>query len=336
LNPQKNKVMIKKVSTICLVIFFAFACKKKETTQPTPQPSTTTGAAAVCPTCSFPDTVWASTGTGAKLIFKFKFDSTQVRLDQFGSPSTVNTASNAAYSPVFNGMSAHYIELSSTDLTQVGQGKVLFKAAETTCGGTTAITFCQSTVVKDGDVFFSTPITAALAGTYKWLRVSLAYQNYDIKVKTTSAGITDGTIASFVGYNTYVTKYKMKSAVMTPTTGGTGNHLQGYWGFYTKVFTVDYFADGQAPQTTVVNPNPNSPIPAGSCLVTGAFVTNANPTFLTPLVITGNETQDIIITVSLSTNKSFEWNELTHDGYFQPEIGEKPVDMGIRGMIPKY
>jgi hypothetical protein len=53
------------------------------------------------------------------------------------------------------------------------------------------------------------------------------------------------------------------------------------------------------------------------------------------LTITWTETQDIIITVSLSTNKSFEWTEVTTDGYYQPEIGEVPVDMGIRGMIPK-
>lgn len=328
-----------KHAIICIIgLIVFFACKKKEEPTPEPQPTTTTtGPVVNCPTCNFPDTAWTVTGSAPRLIFKFKFDSTQVRLNSFGQPTTVATASNAAYSPKFNGMSAHYIELSPNDMTLAGQGVKLYHAPETSCGGTTAIIHCEGKVVKDGDIFFSTPITATLAGTYKWLRVSLAYQNYDIKVKTTSAGIIDGTIASFVGYNTYVTKYKMKSAVMTPTAGGgAGNKLQGYWGFYTKVFNVDYFSDGQSGQTTVVNPNPNSPIPAGSCLVTGEFVTNANPTVGAPLVITGNETSDIIITVSLSTNKSFEWKEITFDGYFQPEIGEKPVDMGIRGMIPKY
>lgn len=315
-----------------IVVSLFFSCKK--TAEPTPEP-TPVAPTNTCPTCNFPDSAWTLSGAAPRLIFKIKLDSTQVRLSNLGQPTVVPTG-HAAYSPVFNGISAHYIELAQTDMTQVGSGVKLYHAAETTCGGTTAIVFCQSTVVKDGEVFFSTPITSALAGTYKWLRVSLAYQNYDIKVKTTSAGIINGTIASFVGFNTYVTKYKMKSAVMTPTTGGTGNHLQGYWGFYTKVLGVDYFSDGQAGQTTVVNPNPNSPIPAGSCLVTGEFVSASAPTVGAPLVITGNETNDIIITVSLSTNKSFEWNELTADGYFQPEIGEKPVDMGIRGMIPKY
>ncbi len=321
----------------CLLLVFGVlvSCKKKKEETPPPPPSTT-GSSNTCPTCSFPDTAWPVTGSAPRLIFKFKFDSTQVRLNNLGLPATI-PSTNAAYSPKFNGMSAHYIELAQTDFTQVGQGLKLYHAQETNCKGSNAIIFCKSTVVKNGEVFFSTPITPAMAGTYKWLRVSLAYQNYDIKVKTTSAGIIDGTIASFVGYNTYVTQYKMKDAVMTPTAGGgPGNHLQGYWGFYTKVFNVPYMSDGQSPQTTVVNPNPNSPIPAGSCLVTGEFVSASNPSAGAPLVITGSETTDIIITVSLSTNKSFEWKEITFDGYFQPEIGETPVDMGIRGMIPMY
>ncbi|MDZ4665107.1 MAG: hypothetical protein SGJ15_09545 [Bacteroidota bacterium] len=326
---------MKKLIALCLVSVIIFSCKKKaDDPEPQPLPTTTTGASA-CPTCNFPDTVWTNTQPGPKLIFKFKFDSTQVRLNNLGVPASVG-AGNGAYSPVFNGMSAHYIELAQNDLTAVGSGVKLYHAPETSCGGTPAIVHCQGYVVKDNEIFFSVPITPSVVGTYKWLRVSLAYQNYDIKVKTTSAGIIIGTIASFVGYNTYISKYKMHSAIMTPTTGGVGNHAQGYWGFYTKVFGVDYWADGQAPATTVVNPNASSPIPPGSCLVTGEFVTTVSPTVGAPLVITGSETSDIIITVSLSTNKSFEWNEITFDGYFQPEVGEKPVDMGIRGMIPKY
>ncbi|MGE0568056.1 MAG: hypothetical protein AB7O73_08910 [Bacteroidia bacterium] len=331
---------IKNIFAFALVIALGLTitqCKKKNEDTPPGNTTTTTGGnPSPCPTCEFPDTVYPNTMPSPKLVFKVKLDSTQVRLNNFGQP-TVVASGNGAYSPKFNGIAVHYIELAQNDMTQLGSGVVLYHAPETTCGGTTAISFCESYVVKDDEVIFAVPITPSVVGTYKWLRVSLSYQNYDIKVKTTSAGIIDGTIASFVGYNTYVKKYKMKGTVMTPTAnGGAGNHLQGYWGFHTKVLGVDYFSDGQAAQTTVVNPNPNSPIPPGSCVVTGEFVTNAAPTVGAPIVITGNETQDIVITISLSNNKSFEWNELTADGYFQPEIGETPVDMGIRGMIPKY
>lgn len=315
---------------LCLLI----SCKKKDDAKvEEPQP-TTTGTTNPCPTCDFPDTVWKATGTGAKLIFKFNFDSTQERLNNLGMPSSVPSG-NAAQSPLFNVMSAHYVEMAEGDFTQVGAGAVLYKAEETDCGGSKAIVFCKSTICKNGDVFFSIPLSEVKAGSYKWLRVSLAYQNYDIKIKTNSTGIIDGTLASFVGYNTYVSKYKMKEATMTPTLNPETNKLQGYWGFYTKVSGIEFKSEGQAPQTTVVNPNPNSPIPAGSCLVTGEFF-NDGSSSKSPLVINGNETQDIIITVSLSTNKSFEWKEKTVDGLFQPEIGETVLDMGLRGMIPKF
>lgn len=325
------------MKNLVITIFIAsafFSCKKKDTPaeEPEPVPAPVVNN---CPTCDFPDTVFTSTATVPKLIFIFKFDSTQVRLNNFGMPSTV-PSTNAAQSPTFNGMSAHYIELAQNDFVAVGAGKVLYKAEETECGGSKAITFCKSVVCKDSVVCFSIPIASITPASYKWLRVSLAYQNYDIKVRANGQNL-DGTIASFVGFNTYVTKYKMKSAVMTPTAGGTGNHSQGYWGFYAAVPGYEYKADGQAPQTTVVNPNfANSPIPAGSCLVTGAFEQALNPGTGAPLVITGNETSDIIITISLSTNKSFEWKENTYDGLFEPSIGETVVDMGLRGMIPKW
>jgi hypothetical protein len=314
-----------------LLLFILCSCKKKEDDK---TDETQTTPVVTCPTCDFPDTVWVNNETGPKLIFKFKFDSTQVRLNNLGAPATV-AVGNAGQSPKFNGMSVHYIEMAQTDFTQVGAGAVLYKAEETDCGGSKAIVFCKSTLCKNGDVFFSIPLSKVNPGTYKWLRTSLAYQNYDVKVKTNSTGVIDGAIASFVGFNTYVTKYKMKSTVMTPTLNPNQNKLQGYWGFYTSIFNTDFKIDGQAPTTTVVNPNPNSPIPVGSCLVTGEFFkTNVGST--QPLVITGSETQDIIITVSLSTNKSFEWKELTFDGLFQPDIGETVVDMGLRGMIPLY
>lgn len=316
------------------ILIFLSACKKKETTTDE-EPNSTTGANPVaCPGCDFPDSVWTDVSTGPKLIFKFKFDSSQIRLNNFGTAATV-AAGNAAQSPKFNSISAHYIEMAANDLTPVGQGAVVYRAEETDCGGSRAIVFCESILSKEGDVFFSIPLSKITAGSYKWLRVSLAYQNYDIKIRSKDVGQIDGTIASFVGFNTYVSKYKMKNAVMTPTLNPGTNKTQGYWGFYTKIFSTEFKSEGQAPQTTVVNPNPSSPIPVGSCLVTGEFF-SSTAVGVQPLVITGGETQDIIITVSLSTNKSFEWKEVTFDGLFQPEIGETVVDMGLRGMIPRY
>ena len=327
--------------SMALVVSMA-SCKKKESTADvvTPTSNTTTQP------FGEPDSVWTATGTGARLIFKFKFDSTQVRLDNFGNPSPTIPSGHGAYSPIFNKMAAHYIELAQNDFTQIGAGKVLYKATETTSGGLKAIQFDKSTVVRENVTFYSIPLNTLSAGTYKWLRLSLSCQNYDIPYKastlvsgTNPQGKGIGTIASFLGFKTYVEHYTVKSQKIVPSSsvgGPTANHNQGYWGFETYINGYGFYkADGQAPAgaTTVVNPNPNSPITAGSCVVTAVF-TDANGAAQN-LTITGTETQDIIVTISVSTNKSFEWNEVNADGYYQPDIGEVPVDMGVRGIIPK-
>lgn len=331
---------MRKLLIIAMLTGIVFSCKKKTEDEPEPEtPSTTSSTTAES---QYPDSVWTISGTGPHLIFKFKFDSTQARLDNFGNPSSI-PAGHGAYSPVFNKMAAHYLELAPGDLTALGAGKVLYHATETTAGGATAIKFNKSVVVRENVTFFSVPLSQVTPGTYKWLRLSLSYQNYDIPYKANAIPgnhIGHGTIASFVGYSTYVPLYKIKDKDMVPS-GGVGgpnvNHLQGYWGFETYINGFGYYTvDGQAQSgaTTVVNPNfANSPIPAGSCVVTAQFADMSGSNQV--LTITGTETQDIIVTVSLSTNKSFEWQEQTTDGYYQPEVGEYPVDMGIRGMIPK-
>jgi hypothetical protein len=298
------------------ITIFAFeACKKKEVDEPeTPLSPTPT------PT---------PTPADARLIFKFKFDSMQVRLNAFGQPSIV-PAGNAALSPIFNKMGAHYIELAQNAFTQLGSGRVLYYAPETTAGGATAIDFSKSVLKGQNEEFYSMKLKDITPGTYEWLRVSLAYQNYDIRYKSGSIYGT-GTIASFIGYNTFITNYNIK----TQNIAVNSNKLQGYWGFETTVAGMNYTSTGQAPPGATTVPNPlasTSPIPAGSCVVTAAFIGNNGTA--KPLVITGNESSDIVITVSLSTNKSFEWQDITPDGYFEPAAGDAVVDMGIRGMKP--
>jgi hypothetical protein len=54
------------------------------------------------------------------------------------------------------------------------------------------------------------------------------------------------------------------------------------------------------------------------------------------LAITGYEKKNIVVTVSLSTNSSFEWIDLNNDGKYEPAAGETVVDMGLRGLVPSY
>jgi hypothetical protein len=260
----------------------------------------------------------------AKVNFIFKFDSTQVRLNAIGQAAPM-PAGNAGQSPRFNSMSAHYVELAPSPFTALGAGAILYKAPQVTTGGATAIDFTNSKFAGNNQTFLSVPVKDFAAGTYNWLRVSLAYQNYNIYMNALGQTI-DATLASFIGFNTYLGNYKVKDSTVVVN----ANKLQGYWALEGKVFGIGFLSQGQAPPGATTVPNPlfaSSPIPAGSCLVTGQFVT--------PLVVTGNETADINIIVSLSINKSFEWIDVDHNGTYDPNNGDAVIDMGIRGMIPR-
>ena len=265
------------------------------------------------------------TVSGPNLLIKLKVDADQERLDNIGNPSVV-PAGHAAVTPTFHTLSAHYIELAPGAYTILGQGEILYKGEETDLGGATAIDFRKAKLAEPGDVFISIPIEKITPGTYLYPRVSVLYQNYSIPFVYNGADLT-GTIASFVGYNTYIGSYKINQETIQVN----DDKLQGYWGFEVNYLGFLTSFSGQAPAGATTVPNPlfaTSPIPQGSCVLTGAFDQ--------PLVITGKETEDITIEFSFSSNKSFEWQEINADGKFDPNLGENVVDMGLRGMKAKF
>ena len=260
---------------------------------------------------------------GPYLIVKFQFDPNQARLNNLGQPATIPSG-HAAQSPDFSKISAHYFELAPTAYTQLTEGTVLYHADETTQGGSVAIDFSKAVIVSEGEVFLKIPLSQVAQGNYEYVRVSLAYQEYNISVRNNGADY-QGKLASFVGYNNYITTHTLGNNSFPVN----GNRQQGYWAF--ALNDVPYATSGQSPAGATTVPNPiasTSPIPAGSCVVTGKFAQN--------LIINGSETRDVVITLSLSTNNSFEWQEVTADGKYEPSIGENVVDMGLRGLIPLY
>ena len=295
--------MIKNYLSVVLMIFLLLACKKEviDNDHSTPVP------------------------TAPRLVFKVKLDPNQPRLDSFGQPIAV-PANHGAQTPNFNNFSAHYIELIPNAFIQVGNGEVVFHGIETTAGGEVAADFDQAIIKQNGEIFYSIPLSQVAAGSYEFARVSVTYQNYDVNFLAYDTEMT-GTIASFVGFNTFITSHTIK----TQTLNVNDNKLQGYWAWEThpnQLVQSPLVSSGQSPITTVPNPlSSTSPIPPGSCLVTGQFPSN--------LVITGNETQDIIVELSFSTNNSFEWSDALQNNIFEPLDGDTVVDMGIRGLIPR-
>lgn len=257
---------------------------------------------------------------GPYIVFKFRFDPNQVRYDSFGNVATV-PAGHAAQSPTYHGISGHYVEMITGPWTAVGAGEIVYKGEETTAGGDNAVDFSKASVVGENEVFVKVPLSEISTGTYEYVRVSVTYQNYDVTYNYSPLGLTGlkGRLASFVGFNTYIGSYKVNQLNDVVNS----NKLQGYWAFESQGTMVK----GQAPAgaTTVVNPLfASSPIPAGSCLVTGEFDV--------PLTITGNETEDVTVILSVSTNQSFEWTDTDGNGQYDPADGDWPVDMGLRGM----
>lgn len=257
------------------------------------------------------------------LIVKFRFDPDQQRLNNLGQPEGI-VSGHAAQTPDFHTISAHYFELAPDMYTQLGEGAVLYHAPETTQGGTNAIDFSHAIIVEEGETFLKIPLRQVASGNYNWVRVSLSYQNYGIRFLQSGVEY-DGTLASFLGFNTFIGSHSIGNNFFDIN----ANKNQGYWAF--ALDDYPYSSEGQAPAGATTVPNPlasTSPVPAGSCVVTGKF--------LNELQVTGNETKDVVVTLSLSVNNSFEWQELNQDGKFEPSAGENVVDMGLRGLIPSF
>ncbi|WP_299223262.1 hypothetical protein [uncultured Psychroserpens sp.] len=254
------------------------------------------------------------------LIIKLKFDPTQVRLDNIGLPATIPVG-NAAQSPIFSRMSANYIEFAPTATTVLGTGEIIYEGDETALGGDQAIDFQNAIFAGNNETFLTIPLSEVQSGSYEWVRVSLAYQEGTINFRADDGNDYTGTLASFVGYNNYITSFDLNGSTIEVN----ANKLQGFWSFEALGFN----AQGQTPEGATTVPNPlfsSSPVPQGSCVVTGEFENE--------FTITGNETQDITVTLSFSVNNSFEWTEVIIDGIYEPGAGEQVVDMGLRGLIP--
>ena len=256
--------------------------------------------------------------TGPRLIFKFRFNPNQVRYDSFGNVAVV-PAGHAALSPSFNSISGHYIEMITSIWTALGAGEIVYQGEETNAGGANAVDFSKASVVGENEEFHSVPLSGLSAGTYEYVRVSVTYQNYNINYNALGFNGLTGTLASFVGFNTYLETLTVNQQQVVIN----DDKLQGYWAFESQ----GTMTEGQVPAgaITVVNPLfASSPIPPGSCLVTGEFET--------PLVVTGNETEDVTVILSVSTKQSFEWTDADGNGEYDPLDGDIPVDMGLRGL----
>jgi len=250
--------------------------------------------------------------------FQFVFDSNQERLDNEGNPAII-PGGNGVQTPKFNKIAANFLELVPDQNTPLGQGETLFQGPTTVEGSALAIDFNQSKLLSENQQFLSFPLNDLPTGTYEYVRVSLSYQNLEVDFGYNNLTET-GVLASFLGFNTYITDHTISEETVTVN----GDRAQGFYLFE----TFNQVFQGQAENTTVVNPLFNTvSLPENSCILTGRF----DP----PLQVFPTNVEDVSVKLSLSTNLSFEWQDLNGDGLWQPD--EEPVaDMGIRGLVPDW
>ena len=291
----------------------------------------------VC-SCSSNDNI--NSPDGYKLNITFIMDPNADRLDNLGNPVALPEG-HAGQNPDFETLGLHFIGLYPDKFTPYDQGVTVFSSPTTEAGGIAAIDFENELLLTESDNMISVPLSDLAAGTYEYFRSSIGFQQYKIIYNLGGAAASDptwpenvsddidieGNIASFVGYNTYIKNYHLETQTVTVN----ANKAQGYFGLESNGevlgFPFNDVSEGEAPLTTVPNPiDATSPVPDGSCVVTGAFPS--------ALVIPEDPTEDINIQIVISINKSFEWEDNNGNGKYEPLLGEQVVDMGTRGLFP--
>ena len=270
-----------------------------------------------------------------QLIINFKFDGEAERQNNIGNAVDV-AEGHAAQTPDFRELGIHYLGIFPDKFTTYSGGEALLATPTTEQGGISAIDFDREFFIDETNNQIKINLSEVTPGIYEYLRSSLAFQRYNITFNLKGADLpdgidddidVDGKIASFLGYNTYIDSYDIDGQVVIVNS----NKAQGYFGLESSAMINGYafnqLSEGNSPQTTVPNPiNDTSPVPAGSCVVTGKFPT--------ALVIPAEANKDIIVDVIISTNNSFEWVDGNGNGKYEPILGEQVIDMGTRGFFP--
>ncbi len=299
---------LSKVAIICLTLFLMTGCRKQNS---------------------------------ARVYFKIKFDPLQERLNSSGIVAGIGSG-NAAQTPLMNTAGIEALEILRNAQAQPKDITTLFSVSTTTSGGNPATDYSKLIMVKDGDTFLSVPISNISPGKYEWLRIAIPFQNFDIRFNMLNVPFIGdlpderATLASFISSENYITKYKIweKEDVVN------GNKKRGYWSLETRLNpaynSLNTIFRGYITDNTITFVNPI--VKAATSTNASSFITGKLDT---PLSITGSETEDITIVLTLSINNMFEWEEnINRNGKWdintqgtggQPQA-EKIKDLGFRSL----
>ena len=312
------------------------------------------------------------------LILKVKFDPTSAPLNDSGF-LYATPVGNGALTPTYNSMAPAYIELApdlgtpdSTVPYKSDFKYTLFSSENATDNfGHSGVRYTSLQITKDGEAMVSIPLNTITPGTYRFLRLAVAYQNFDILYKldsTVSNLYHNGTLypsASFYGmYHASISAFSDSTFFDNGFTVSnyTVNNMppktvkkSGFYGFETQLGTNSFYYPLEKTSTLQVADSVASvntiyakvKTPKNASVFTAPFYTinfknYTQDTIMTPLVITGGETESIIIDCTMITKNSFEWKNDNGNGVWDA-YSNKPgaknegvYNFGFRGMKPFY
>lgn len=251
------------------------------------------------------------------LRIKVDVNAIQARLDDMAQESSM-ADTNFGVAPKVELIGIHSIELVADENVKVGKGEMLYKGAEVSAGGANAIDFRETLTMAPGEYILEVPLSQVPNGTYEWIRLGVCFQRFTV-TKYNKGNPLTATFAAFTDFNTYLEELTIRTQDVIVY----DDKKQGYFAYENvSNFKEEGFA------TTVTVPNPLSakaPLPENSGIHTARFDE--------PLVIDRVNNKDIELTLSLSTNKSFEWNDKNRNQRWDWDIDEKVVDFGFRSMV---
>lgn len=263
-------------------------------------------------------------------------DPFQERLDNEGRLSPVSS-SNLSLSPKLNTIAVEHIELLPSDPTRLFSGATLYSANNKQTVNDTTVSLEKLVFTPQSTPLSTSPLKSLQGKTFQWVCVWLAYQSFDVRFNLNNVPnigtITDesGTFNAFLGANTFISRHK----VITKEDIVNDYRPQGYWLFETNLraafTTYNTFYRGQLPPRSVTAVNPLSATlatPRNSSI----FIARLDK----PITITGEEKNDVTITLTFSTNQSFEWRDNNRNGRWDIDVqniqNEPVINFGLRGM----
>jgi hypothetical protein len=249
------------------------------------------------------------------LTVRIHFDSLQDRLDNYGNISAVPVG-HGAQSPAFNSVSIGFIELLTDSTIPYQEGINIYNGTLAINASDTGYTCCTN-LLEDGSEFQTNIDSPYIPGTFKYVRIYFVYENYNVSYFSNGA-IYQGAVAAFLSPKTLAYYYRIGDSTIT----GATVKLNGEW-----MLEVDTPGYGTILQDRAAATQPNVLYnslvpPSGGCIVTCRI----DPE------LTLGDLDSRTITLSISSNKCFEWTEHSDPNYFEPFNGDTIVDVGIRGV----